>query len=147
MSVSQRMSVMGSKAKFKEQLIKPMREIWVGKIPRRRAWQPTPVFLPGEPHGQRSLVGYSPWGCRAGHNSVTKHNQTKLITYLSAFPPILISDQREKSFINDRTLAYFCYPPHTRSTLEKARNLTWVTGVMQYAVAAKFLTQQSPPRF
>ena len=28
-----------------------------------RAWQPTPVFLPGEFHGQRSLVGYSPWGC------------------------------------------------------------------------------------
>ena len=35
---------------------------WVGKIPWRRAWQPTPVFLPGEFHGQRSLVGYSPWG-------------------------------------------------------------------------------------
>ena len=31
-----------------------------GKIPWRRAWQPTPVFLPGKPHGQRSLVGYSP---------------------------------------------------------------------------------------
>jgi len=26
--------------------------------------QPTPVFLPGEPHGQRTLVGYSPWGCK-----------------------------------------------------------------------------------
>ena len=34
---------------------------WVGKIPWRRAWQPTPVFLPGESHGQRSLVSYSPW--------------------------------------------------------------------------------------
>ena len=34
----------------------------VGKIPWRREWQPTPVFLPGEPHGQRSLAGYSPWG-------------------------------------------------------------------------------------
>ena len=33
---------------------------WVGKIPWRRAWQPTPVFLPGELHGQRSLVGYNP---------------------------------------------------------------------------------------
>ena len=38
-------------------------EPWVGKIPWRRAWQSTPVFLPGESHGQRSLVGYSPWGC------------------------------------------------------------------------------------
>ena len=35
---------------------------WVGKIPWRREWQPTLVFLPGEFHGQRSLVGYSPWG-------------------------------------------------------------------------------------
>ena len=35
---------------------------WVGKIPWRRAWQPSPVFLPGESRGQRSLVGYSPWG-------------------------------------------------------------------------------------
>ena len=35
---------------------------WVGKIPCRREWQPTPVFLPGEYHGQRSLVGYSPRG-------------------------------------------------------------------------------------
>ena len=34
----------------------------VGKIPWRRKWQPTPVFLPGESHGQRSMVGYSPWG-------------------------------------------------------------------------------------
>ena len=35
---------------------------WIGKIPWRRAGQPTPVFLSGESHGQRSLVGYSPWG-------------------------------------------------------------------------------------
>ena len=35
---------------------------WVGKIPCRRTWQPTPVFLPGESHGQRRQVGYSPWG-------------------------------------------------------------------------------------
>ena len=32
------------------------------KIPWRRAWQPTPVFLPGESHGQRSMAGYSPRG-------------------------------------------------------------------------------------
>ena len=35
---------------------------WVGKIPWRREWLPTPVFLPGESHRQKSLVGYSPWG-------------------------------------------------------------------------------------
>ena len=47
---------------------------WVGKIPWRKAWQPIPVFLPGESQGQRSLVGYSPWGHkRVGHNWVTEH--------------------------------------------------------------------------
>ena len=39
-------------------------DTWVGKIPWRRKWQPTPVFLPGESHGGRHLVGYSPWGCK-----------------------------------------------------------------------------------
>ena len=36
-------------------------DLWVRKIPWRRPWQPTPVFLPGESHGQRSLRGYSAW--------------------------------------------------------------------------------------
>ena len=35
---------------------------WIGKIPWRREWQPTPVFLPGESHGQRILAVYSPQG-------------------------------------------------------------------------------------
>ena len=34
----------------------------LGRLPRRKAWQPTPVFLPGESHGQRNLMGYGPWG-------------------------------------------------------------------------------------
>ena len=37
---------------------------WVGKIPKRRKWQPTPVFLPGESHGQRRLAGYNLWDRR-----------------------------------------------------------------------------------
>ena len=49
---------------------------WVGKSPWRRKWPPTPVFLPGESHGQRSLVGYSPWGCkRVGHDWATEHTE------------------------------------------------------------------------
>jgi len=36
----------------------------LGKIPWRRKWQPTPVFLPGKSHGWRNLVGYSPRGCK-----------------------------------------------------------------------------------
>ena len=37
---------------------------WAWKIHWRRKWQPTPVFLPGESHGQRNLAGYIPWGCK-----------------------------------------------------------------------------------
>ena len=50
-----------------ERIRLPMQEtqaIWVGKIPWRRECQPTPVFLPGESHGQKSLAGYSPRGCK-----------------------------------------------------------------------------------
>ena len=54
-----------------------MQENWVQSLnwedPLRREWKPTPVFLPGEFHGQRSLVGYSPWGCRVGFNHETGH--------------------------------------------------------------------------
>ena len=43
------------------------------KIPWRRKWQLTPVFLPGKFHGQRSLVDYNPWGCnRVRHNLATE---------------------------------------------------------------------------
>ena len=41
---------------------------WVEKIPWRRTQKSTPVFLPGESHGPRSLVGYSPWSCRVEHD-------------------------------------------------------------------------------
>jgi len=48
----------------------------VGKVPWRRKWQPTPVCLPGKSHGQRSLVGYCPWGCeRVEHDLGTKPQQ------------------------------------------------------------------------
>ena len=40
-------------------------------IPWRRKWHPTPVLLPGKSHGQRTLVGYSPWGRRVGHDWAT----------------------------------------------------------------------------
>ena len=40
---------------------------WVGKIPWRREWLPTPVFLPRESHGQGSLAGYSPWSCKESY--------------------------------------------------------------------------------
>ena len=50
-------------------------ELWVEKIPGRRKWQPTPVSLTGESHGQKSLVGYSPWGCKESGMTERTHNQ------------------------------------------------------------------------
>ena len=55
----------------------------LGRFPWRRKWQPTPGFLPGKAHGQRSLVGYGPWCCkRIGHDLVTKQQQTFWIVSL-----------------------------------------------------------------
>ena len=55
----------------------PMRETWVQSLgredPWRRKWQPTPVFLPGESHGLRSLVGYSPQGCKESDTTERLH--------------------------------------------------------------------------
>ena len=49
---------------------------WGMKIPSKRKWQPTPAFLPGKSHGQRSLTGYSSWGHkRIRHAWVTKQQQ------------------------------------------------------------------------
>ena len=57
---------------------------WVGKIPWKRAWQPTPVFLPGKSHGQRGLEDYSPKGHeRVGHKLATK--QQNVYIYLIRF--------------------------------------------------------------
>ena len=49
---------------------------WVRTIPWRKKWQPTPVFLPGKSHGQRSLVGYSLWGRRkVKYERLNNHHQ------------------------------------------------------------------------
>ena len=69
------------RASLVAQLVKNLpviQETWVQSLgwedPWRREWQPTPVFLSGESHGQRSLVGYSPWG--------PKESDTTEVTYL-----------------------------------------------------------------
>ena len=51
------------------------------KIPWRRKWQPTPVFLHGRSHGKRTLVGYSPWG--------HKESQTQLSNWTTSYEKIL----------------------------------------------------------
>ena len=50
---------------------------WFKKMPWRRKWQPTPIFLPGEFYGQRSRAGYSPWGCRESDMTGLNNNNTQ----------------------------------------------------------------------
>ena len=49
---------------------------WVGKIPWRRKWQPTPVFLPGKFHGQRSLMGYKSMGLQRVRHDWIQHSSS-----------------------------------------------------------------------
>ena len=57
---------------------------WVGKIPWRRKWQPTPRFLPRKFHGQKSLAGYSSWGLRVRHDwAQHTHTSVILIDYVT----------------------------------------------------------------
>ena len=75
----------GSDSKsFCLQLRRPGFDPWVGKIPWRRKWQPTSVLLPWKSHGRRSLVGYSPWGCK--ESDMTK----QLNFHFFRLSPILI---------------------------------------------------------
>ena len=56
---------------------------WVRKIPWRRKWQSTAVFLPRKSHGQKTLVGYSPWGCKESDRSeATLHTCTHAVIQL-----------------------------------------------------------------
>ena len=66
-----------------------MQETWVGKIPWRSEQLPTPVFWPGEFHGQRSLAGYSPWG--------RKELDTTEQFSLSLFPVLCRHEEKEKA--------------------------------------------------
>ena len=65
--------------------------LWVGMIPWKRKWQPTPVFLPGKSHGQRSLAGSSPWGRkRVRHDLATKQWKERIIYIQLRFPVPII---------------------------------------------------------
>ena len=68
---------------------------WVGKIPWRRKWQPTPVFLSGKSHGQRSLVGYSPQRCKELDITQPLNNNKK-------------KTEKGKVFYKYETLALLC---------------------------------------
>ena len=69
---------------------------WVGKIPWRREQQPTPVFLPGKFHEQRSLVGYSSWGHKESDTT------ERLTFHFISFPRIKIPHKRKRKGERER---------------------------------------------
>ena len=83
---------------------------WVGKIPWRRAWQPTPVFLPGESHEQRTLAGFSPWVCKESDTSeATEHTQTQwdLGVKVSFSEALICMSISRILWINTKNMVYF----------------------------------------
>ena len=60
------------------QLERPRFDPWVGRMPSRRTWQPTPALLPGKSYERRSLIGYSPWGRK--ESDITERLQWVFIT-------------------------------------------------------------------
>ena len=66
---------------------------WVRKIPWRRKWQPTLVFLPGKSHGQRRLGGYSPWGHKESGTTeqLESENKSRSVVSDSLWPRGLYS--------------------------------------------------------
>ena len=82
-------------------------DTWVGKIPWRRKWQPTPVFLLGKSHGQRSLVGYSPQGRRrVGHDLATKQQQKILKDNLKFYLPSNLERQMLSMLLLSKKLRF-----------------------------------------
>ena len=77
---------------------------WTGKISWRKKWQPTPVFLPGESHGQRSLVGYSPWGGK----DFPGGSDSKASAYNVGDPGSIPGSGRSSGEGNDNPLQYSC---------------------------------------
>ena len=89
---------------------------WVRKIPWRRKWQPTPVFLPGESHGQRSLAGYSLWGWK--ESDMTEQNSSSNKAGPELEPQI--------------------QPPAPKLRQELERVVGYVTGVQTWDVFQEF---------
>ena len=89
---------------------------WVGKIPWRREWQTAPIFLPGESHGQGSLVGYSPGGRK-------ESDTTERLPFLSFFPVFLPGEfYGQRSLVdiihgvaNSQTQLNVCVRTHTHT--------------------------------
>ena len=107
--------------------VRDVGDSWIGKIPWRRAWQPTPVFLPGESHGQRSLEGYSQWGHK--ESDTTEWLTLSLSSISTKKPTGILTCLCAKSLQSCPTLCDLidCSPPGSSvHGILQARILEWV---------------------
>jgi len=106
---------------------RPRFDSWVGKIPWRRKWQSTPVFLPRESHGQRSLAGYSPWG----------HKSQTWPPYISVDPakPHFECDQNQQNLVSNLTNKNFRFSK-THRQKKKSREIPggWVVRTPHFSL-------------
>ena len=92
--------------------------LWIGKIPWRRAWEHIPVFLPEKSHGQRSLVGYSPWGHK-------EWDMTEQLNKLFLSPDLIVNSSFHSAMMRypefQRTHApwLYHYKTHCESGMQK----------------------------
>ena len=105
---------------------------WVGKISWRWKWQPTPGFLPGKSHGQRSLVGYSPWDRRrVRHDWATDHTHRHMYICVSLrriFPLERVELYKSSHFYHWWDCWQLCHI--LKSPLKTVCNLiSWIFGI------------------
>ena len=101
----------------KESVCQSMRHTfdpWVGKTPSRRKWQPTPGFLPGESHGQRSLAGYSPWGRKESDCAHIYANTGKAQQTEQKLPSSFLKILRLLNFLNIYFNFFGCTRPQSQ---------------------------------
>ena len=117
-----------------EQGLNPGLVPWVGKIFQGREWQLTPVFLPGEIHGQRSLVGYRPWCCRVGQDLANK--QQFLFYFLPNCLPSTLGESSSRSSTSssscdkEHCLCYL-YPRDGTLSNKEISSFQWSCPAMQ----------------
>ena len=124
----------------------------VGKIPWCRKWQPTPAFLPGKSQGQRSLAGYSPWGCIESYMTEHTCTPTDIPNELRAKSPSLgITDLTPACLSNTDLLhssCLGCSQPHIVAFLlssNTSEGLCTRCSLHQDARVQLFTWQPSPP--
>ena len=101
--------------------------LWSRKFPQKRKWQPTPIFLPGEPHGHRSLVGCHLWGRTELDTTEATQQQQQCVStsdspfflmntrrpFFSTILQLELNDQFQLSAFQLRVIFPLTSPPHS----------------------------------